>query len=250
MTKPRKGQVLVVAALAIALTILTTQAYVQELNRTKIISEHGLLADYILGIAQESRHVVMASLINISCGGAVSNFEANLERWEAFVAGAYYFGRCDLNATLASSPPYSDGVWLNWGTNGSGISSACADFTLNLGGQRVEVDLDFSINVTSRVEVSGSYNDLGGDSKEVSISVNLENEGAPALAGNIVLGYLKSGIWEDPKNLDSYTELDCGDGSYRYTFVDMIPGTFVRVRAQVFDLRGVYFEAEASLPSG
>lgn len=114
----------------------------------------------------------------------------------------------------------------------------------------MEVDWGFNINVTSSVEVSGSYNDLGDDSKEVSVSVNLENEGAPALAGNIVLEYLKSGSWEDPKNLGSYSELNCGDGTYRYTFEDIIPGTFVLVRVQVNDLRGVFVEAEASLHSG
>jgi hypothetical protein len=250
LTKRGKGQVLVVAALAIALTILTTQAYVYELNNMKISSEHGLLSDYILGIKQESRHVVMASLVNVSRGGAASNFEANLKRWEVFVAGGYSLGRCDLNATPTSSSPYSDGIWLYWGTNGSGVSSAYADFALNLSGREVEVDWSLTVNVTSRVEVSGSYDDLGDDSKEVSVSVNLENEGAPALSGFIVLDYLKLGSWEDPRNLGSYTELDCGNGTYRYTFVDTIPGTFVRVRVQVYDLRGVFVEVEASLLSG
>ena len=250
LTTRRKGQVLVVAALAIALTILTTQAYVYELNNMKISSEHSLLSDYVLGIMQESRHVVTASLVNVSRGGTSSNFEANLERWEVFVAGDYSLGRCDLNATPTSSPSYSDGIWLYWGTNGSGVSSAYADFALNLSGREVEVDWSFTVNVTSRVEVSGSYDDLGDNSKEVSVSVNLENEGAPALAGFIVLEYLKSGSWEDPRNFGNCTELDCGDGTYRYTFIDTIPGTFVRVRVQVYDLRGVFVEAEASLPSG
>jgi hypothetical protein len=250
LTKRRKGQVLVVAALAIALTILTTQAYVYELNNMKISSEHGLLSDYILGIKQESRHVVTASLVNVSHGGAASNFEANLERWEVFVAGGYSLGRCDLNATLASSTTYSDGIRLDWGANGSGVSSACADFALNLGGRGVEVDWGFTVNMTSRVEVSGSYDDLGDDSKQVSVSVNLENEGASALAWTIVLEYLKSGSWEDPKNLGSYAKLDSGNGTYRYTFIDTIPGTFVRVRVRVNDLRGVFVETETSLPSG
>lgn len=249
MKKHRKGQVLVVAALAIALTILTTQAYVCELNRTKISSEHCLLGDYILGIKKESKHVVTASLVNVSCGGNASNFEANLERWEIFVAGGYSLGRCDLNTTPASSPRYSEGIRLDWGANGSGVSSACTDFALNLSGRGADVYWGFSVNVTTRVEVSGSYNDLGDDSKEVSVSVNLENEGAPALAESIVLEYLKLGNWEDPRNLGSYTELDCGDGTYRYTFVDTILGTFVRVRVRVYDFRGVFVEAETSLPS-
>jgi len=65
-----------------------------------------------------------------------------------------------------------------------------------------------------------------------------------------VLGYLKSGSWEDPKNLGSYAKLDSGNGTYRYTFIDTIPGTFVRVRVRVNDLRGVFVETETSLPSG
>jgi len=243
----RRGQVLVVAALAIALTIITVQASVYSLSRAGIVSDHDYLDDYILAIKQGSRHTLEASLVNVSRGGDDSNLEANLDRWEAFVSEDYRFGRCELNSTPASIAPYAGGVWLNWGVNGEGVSSACSDFTLNLSGRDVEVDWSFGVNTTTKVLISGSFVDLGGDSKEVNVIVNLLNEGAPSLAGSITLEYLNSSVWTDPTTLDGYSELDCGNGTYRYVFVDDIPSINVQIRAQVYDRRGIYVRAEDTL---
>jgi hypothetical protein len=245
----RRGQVLVVAALAIALTILSTQAYVYRLSRTRISPEHNHLCDYVLCIEQGSSHAVTASLVNVSRGGATSNLRANLDRWESFVAADYSLGRCELNATPASEPPYSEGVWLDWGIDGEGVSSAWADFTMNLSGMGVEVDDRFTVNVTTRVIVSGSYTTIENDNKEIAMVVNLLNEAEPALSGSIGLEYLESpGQWLEPTQIQSYT--DYGNGTYRYIFTESVAGTEVQVRAQVTDQRGVFVQAEATLVEG
>lgn len=250
MRTNRKGQVLVIASLAIALTILTTQAYIYSMSRTKISPNYVLVSDYILSIEQGSRHTVTASLINISRGGEAQIFENNLDRWETFVAGDYRFGRCDLKATQAFQAPYSDGIWLDWGVEGKGVSSGYVSFTLNLSGQGVKVNLIFAVNITTRIRISGSYIDLGGNLKDITVTVELFNEDSPALYGSITLEYLKSSKWEDPTVLEGYQELDYGNGTYRYTFTDIISGNSVPVRCLVYDYRGILVKAEATLKEG
>ena len=245
-----RGQVLVLAALTLSLAILSTQAYIYRRSRTEASADWSALSDYVLSIEQGSRHVVVASLINISQGGAASNLGGNLDRWETFVSGDYQFGRCDLNATPASQPPYSGGIWLNWGTNGRGVSSASADFTLNISGRGAEVDWSFTQNITTTAVISGSYTRGLGNIKQVTVLLNLLNEGAPALAGRVTLAYLSGGTWRDPAELGSYSRQDFGNGTYRYSFTDAIPGNQVQVRVQVHDRRGIYVQAEASLSEG
>lgn len=247
MKSRRRGQVLVIAALVIALTLLTAQAYVYDLSRTRVDSGYEYLSDYIRAIDQGSRHTITASLVNISRGGANSNLGANLGRWEDFVSEEHRFGRCDLNSTPASEAPYTEGVWLDWGVDGDGISSAFSDFALNLNGRGAEIDWSYSVNVTTRVLISGSYTGLGGDSKEVAVIVDLFNEGAPSLTGSTILEYLKSGNWTEASVLGSYSEMDYGNGTYQHVFTDDIPGTSIQVRVRVYDRRGVYVEAEATL---
>jgi hypothetical protein len=131
-----------------------------------------------------------------------------------------------------------------------GVSSAFSGFTLNLSGRGVEVDLSYEANVTTSVLVSGSYSDLGGDSKAVTVIVKLYNEGTPTLENSTTLAYLKSGSWEDPTVLGDYSALDYGNGTYLYTFTDAIPGSQVPVRVQAYDLRGVFVQAEVTLTGG
>ena len=243
----RRGQILVIAAFGMAIVLLSTQAYIYKVSRGHVSSGYDSLGDYVLSVRLGSEHAVTASLINVSNGGATANLGDNLDRWEAFVAGDYRFGRCDLNSTLASQSPYSQGFWLDWGTDGVGVSSACSDFTLNMSGRGVEVDLSYEVNVTTSVLVTGSYSDLGGDSKAVTVIVNLYNEGSPTLENSSTLAYLRSGSWEDPTVIGDYSALDYGNGTYIYTFTDTIPGIQVSVRVQAYDLRGVFVQAEATL---
>jgi len=243
-----RGQVLVLAALTISLAILSTQAYVYQRSRARYSTDYSILSDYVLSIEQGSRHVVVASLINVSGGGGASNLEGNLDRWEALVVGDYRFGRCDLNTTLASQLPYSDGVWLDWGTDGKGVSSAFADFTLNLSGRGVGVEWSFDVNASTVVLVSGYWAPIHTNETLVTVIIDLLNDGEPALASNVTVAYWRSNEWNDPSVLPSYSMLDYGNGTYRCSFIDVIPDTPIQVRVQASDRRGVFVQAEASLP--
>jgi hypothetical protein len=245
-----RGQVLVLAALTISLVILSTQAYIYHLSRTGASAGWSALSGYVLSIEQGSRHVVAASLINVSQGGEASSLGGNLDRWEAFVEGDYRFGHCNLNSTVASQTPYVDGVRLDWETDGMGVSSASADFALNLSGRGAEVDWSFNVNITTTAMISGSYVRGEGDIKHVKVILDLLNEGEPALAGIVNLSYHKEGEWRDPAELDSYSQQDFGNGTYRYSFTDTIPEAQVHVRVQAYDRRDVFVQAEADLSEG
>ena len=241
---------MIIAAFGMAVILLSTQAYIYKVRQDQASPRYDFLSDYLLDVKLGSKHAVVASLINVSTGGAVANLGGNLERWEAFVASDYRFGRCDLNSTLASQSPYSQGVWLDWGTDGVGVSSACSNFTLNISGRGVDADLSFEVNMTTSILVTGSYSNLGGDSKALTVILYLNNEGAPALENSTTLTYQKSGSWEDPTVLGDYSTLDYGNGTYLYTFSETIPGDQVPVRVQTHDFRGVFVQAEATLTEG
>jgi hypothetical protein len=183
--------------------------------------------------------------------GFSSNLNGYLGRWEQFVGGEYRFGLCELNATVFDQAPYTDGIWLDWGADGVGLSSAAVDLTLNVSGRGVEVDWGFSANTTTTVEVSGSYVQAGSE-KQLTVDVGVLNEGEPALAGTVSVFYRLDGTpWQRASGLSDYYSQDLGDGTYRHWFtVAAGAGEDVYVRAQVYDRRSIFVQAEAATAEG
>lgn len=240
-----RGQVLIIAALAIALTIMSTQVYVYRLYSTGVASDFDLMTDYIIGLELGARHVVKASLISISQGGDVSKLSGNLDGWEVFVGGDYRFGRCEVDYVLQSQSPYSEGVWFDWGTDGVGISSACVNVTYGIKGRGVEVDGSIEYNASSMVTSTGSWSQGSGASdKVVNGEINVYNEAAPAMAGNITIQYFNLVSWEDASLRPDFSLTNYGNGTYLYAFTITQSGSDVDIRIQVYDLKGVYVEAE------
>ena len=246
----RRGQVLIVAAFAISILLLSANVYIYRNSRIDASPAYGTLIDYAQHIRLGSIHAVTASLVNVSNGGTSSNLGDNLDRWEAFTRGDYRFGTCDLNATPGSQVPYSDGIWLDWGTSGVGVSSAYADFTLDIGGRGAEVDWAFPVNRTTEMRVSGSYTVIVGDQKAVTVTMSMLNEGSPALAQSSTLEYLDTGLWNDASLEGDYTAMDYGNGTYRFTFSAEVPGNQINIRMRVNDMRGVFIEAQETLVEG
>ena len=246
----RRGQVLIVAAFAISILLLSANVYIYRNSRIDASPAYSTLIDYAQHIRLGSIHAVTASLVNVSNGGASSILGENLDRWEAFTRGDYRFGVCDLNASLGSQAPYSDGVWLDWGVSGVGVSSAYVDFTLDISGRGAEVDWSFPVNRTTEMRVSGSYAVIVGDQKDVTVTLSMLNEGSPALAQSTSLEYWDIGLWNDASLEGDYAAMDYGNGTIRFTFSAEIPGAQVDIRMQVIDLRGVFVQAQETLSEG
>jgi len=183
-------------------------------------------------------------------GEAVADLGSYLARWESFVGRDYAYGLCYLNSTPTSQAPYSDGIWIDWGVDGVGVTGACSDYTFNISGRGAEADLSFTVNTTTRVQLSGSYEDMGGESKAVTASMQLTTDGSPALYGDVTPEANISNGWTDMTALIDYAEEDHGNGTYTYTFKADIPGSDVPVRFMVHDKRGIYVIAEVTLNEG
>lgn len=245
--KVKRGQILVITALGISLAILTVQFYLYNLCMQKIIPQNDYFTDYLLSIEQGSKHVITASLVNISNGGVSSNLARNLERWKAFIADDYQFGDLILNTSYLTNLPYIDGLWFDWSTTGIGISSASTEFHLGLSGRDLEVNWDYTINKTSKITCTGGYKALEGSNKRFKLSINIYNEGESCLAASVTLHYNKTTSWETPINLGDYSFIDYGNGTYIYSFTDNVDKILIPVQVQVVDLRGIYIRTEKTL---
>jgi hypothetical protein len=243
----KRGQILVVAAFAISIILLSANVYIYRNSRTDSSPGYSTLSDYAQHIRLGSIHAVTASLVNVSNGGATSNLGDNMVRWESFTGDDYRFGVCGLNATLGSQAPYSDGIWLNWGTSGVGVSGAYVDFRLDISGRGAELDWTFPVNKTTEIRTSGSYTVFSGDQKNVTVTLNVLNEDSPALAQSTTLEYFRSGLWNDASQEGDYAIMDYGNGTYRFLFSADVPGSQIEIRMQINDMRGVFVEAQETL---
>lgn len=243
-----RGVNLIVSALLISILIFSIQIYAFKLSGDEPSSPYSILTDYMLHLKQGSGHAVTASLVNISQGGSTSVLSENMGRWGDFVEADYRFGLINVSHTLHNQAPYSDGVWLDWGENGTGVSSVAVDFDLDLGGRGVESGLGFPVNVTTSLDVSGDWLPSGLGYKWVIVDMVLQDDEGYALGGDFLVEY-EDNVWLDAASAATYNWNDYGNGSYRCEFNTTHPGGLVRIRTQVHDRRDIFVQAEIRLPS-
>ena len=242
--RKRSGQVLVVTILAISLTILTIQMYLFTLNTRHINLKYDILSDYLISIQRGTEHVASASIAHISQGGENSILTINLNRWKYLTSKDYRFGYVHVNTTMYNGVLYNEGVWLDWGTSGTGYSSIAFTAEICIEGRDLEVNLSTKYNVTTKIVASGSYIDLGGDSKQMEVVVNLYSDNSPALPGSITVQYNKTTAFVKASTLGDYMETDYGNGTKKYTFTDDIIKTGVPLRLEVKDRRDIFVQTE------
>jgi hypothetical protein len=240
------GQILIIAAFIMASLLVSAQIYIVDTGKTTIETDSGSLKDFILGLEVGSRHVVVGSLANITNGGAASVLAANLQRWSSMLSKQYPFGKNILNYTLRESFPYSSGIWMDWGTNGIGISSAYSSFAYKLSDRETEVDQSYIENITTTVTIESHYHTLSGDTKQVSVTVNLLNEGNSALASQIIIYYTGANSWQTPDASNHYEITDHGNGTYTASFIADVPTPTIEVSGHVTDLRQILVQANTT----
>ncbi|MCJ7721562.1 hypothetical protein MUO98_04060 [Candidatus Bathyarchaeota archaeon] len=190
------------------------------------------------------KNTVTNSLVNVSVGGTNETLTANLNTYVNFVGAQSYFGKCVTLFTVLDASPYQSGIWLSWGSDGTGVSSAYANYTLIFTKTESDVQLEHTTNITTRLNIQGTYSKLEGTLKQVNITCRIFNENEPALAQNITLFYEHDG---DPSAQEwiaapSPSITDYGNGTYKISFTaetQTITAPLL-VSAQVYDLRGVF----------
>lgn len=242
------GQLLIVAAFAIALLISSTTAYVYELSRGTASDSESAATDFMFAVKQTTRNVVIGSLANISNGGERTVLTSNMNRLAETLRNTRQHGICNLTYLELNSFGYDMGTRLSWGTNGSGLSSAYASITVKAYDLSSRVSMDSAINITSSLIVGGKYTILAGGEKNVSLTCTLTNERQPALAEGLTFLYDNGGIWTQANASNNLTLVDLGNGTYVVSFVIIVTDP-VEVSACVIDLRNVFVRANVTCPA-
>jgi hypothetical protein len=239
----RSGQLLIVAALVIALLISSTTVYVYELSKETDGSDTQAISDVALALKQSTRNTMISSLANVSNGGERAVLAANLnELARAF--RSLHFGICNLAFVILNDSAYDSGTWLSWNTSNVDVSSAYVDFTLDVYGISAKTTLGYSVNVTTAFVVKGTYT-VNATEKRVNLTCNVYNENKPALAKDMTVFYGNLGSWSQVCSQDLLTT-DYGNGTYLLSFT--IPSEAAQISVHTFDMREIVVEAIYDAP--
>lgn len=239
------GQILLIAAFIMASLLLSAQLYILEVGKISVDTNSEALNTFMINVKLGSRHGVVGSLANISNGGATSILEQNLQKWKEFIGSQYLQGKNTVNFTLEETSPYSSGIWLFWGTDGYGVSSACAEFVHSLVGREANVDLTYSVNVTTTLSIASVNQGLNETARQVNVTINILNEAYPALAEQITVYYKVSTTWLIPDSASNYRLQNYGNGTYVASFT-AIATSIDEVSVYAVDYRGIYVQANAT----
>jgi hypothetical protein len=240
-THNNSGQMLLVAALAISLIIASTTAYVYDVGKPAVsVTGVNSLKEFVLSIQLGSKHIIIGALSNISKGGQESVLSTMLEKWASFIESRCLFGKIVLHYTTTNVSPYSSGVWLFWGDNGFGVSSASVSFNFYLDSKETVVHSIYNVNVTTALKIQGTYSNLSESQKLVDTVCHVFNDGASALAQNFTVFYESTSGWQ---KVSHYSLLDFGNGTYTLSFT--VPN-IRQVSVLTNDLRNIWVMANTT----
>jgi hypothetical protein len=209
-----KGQVIVVTGLLVALLMLSTAIYV--INVQKTVPKADSSGDSLFGGYKETaKNTLISALANASSGGSMAVLEADLAMLKVAVLAHSYQAMLTMDYSTINSAPYTGGLWIDWGDGGRGISSACAGFTFASISPTASSNIEYTLNITSQLQVSGSYTQINDTQKQVNLTVYVLNEGRPALAQNLVFRYQNASGWI---TADLPRIVDYGNGTYAVSF--------------------------------
>jgi hypothetical protein len=237
------GQLLIVAALVIAVLISSTTVYIYDMRKERD-DDTQPTNEFILGLKQATRNTMIGSLASISKGGENAVLATNLDDLAQGFRTLRRFGSCLLSFDVLNASDYSEGVWLSWNMSDRGVSSAYASFTLNVDGAMGNVTLNYGVNITTAIAVNGSFTILGGGEKNVTLTLRVANEGRPAPANNITILYQASGSWITVNETKSLSVVDLGDGSYNISFTVGATLDEVEVSIRILDTRNIFVQAD------
>lgn len=244
-SRHNSGQVLIAAALAIALIICSVTMYVHEVAKPSESAHHEFLSEFVLAVKHGSKNVLVSSLANVSVGGENSVLRANLERWRNLVEKQYVFGECLLDFSLSNSSPYMNGFYINWTDEGYGISTAAANFSLRIHG-KATAEISYQAVVSLRLVVNGTSESLGMGQTRVNLTLQVFNEAGNALAKNMTVYYRDGATWVQANSSNNLAVADYGNGTYQISFIALIPPENVEISVRVFDLREILTVANAT----
>jgi len=244
--KDNSGQLLIVAALVIALLISSTTVYVYELGKETEVTDTQRLDDFVFAIKQATHNAMISSLANVSNEGNSVALTTNLYKLAEILRTMNHFAVCNLTFTPLNDSTYNSGVWLSWNTPGLGVTSAYSDFTLKAYTTETSVESNYAVNVTTEIMVNGFYTQLNSTEKLVNLTAVIYDEKGPVLAKNMSIQYENAGEWLTVDSSNSLSITDYGNGTYSVSFIVSTASETIPVSAHIFDLRNVYVRANTT----
>ena len=213
------GQVLIVSALLVALLLLSTALYVIEVGKdvpTVDASETNVFSGY----QQSARSTLISALANATDGGTSNILGTDLAALKTVILSNSYQALLTMDYNTLNSSGYQNGLWISWGANGQGVSSAYASFVFASSSPSATSNMEYAVNVTSAVNLSGNSHQLNETTKQVHLTINILNEGKPALAQNFTVSYQNAADWVA---VDSPSITSFGNGTYTVSFNAQTP---------------------------
>jgi len=242
----RSGQLLIIAALAIAILISSTTIYVYELTKETTETYRSATSDFVHAVKQAAKNTMMSSLANISNGGNITVLKTNLDMLANVLFQTSFFGICELNYTAYNGAPYDSGILISWNTSNIGISSAYANFTLKIYSIEENITINYALNITTAISINGFYTKLSGDTKLVSITCKVYSDGLPALAKNLTLFYKNLGTWIRVDSSNNLSIIDYGNGTYQAYFTAEVHEETIQVSTHIFDCRNIFVRSNTT----
>jgi hypothetical protein len=247
-SRGNSGQVLIIVSLIVTMLLLSTALYVAETTKEGAVYEAEVepaFSAYRLG----TMHTIISALSNISNGGSADILVADLNQFNSVVGNHSFNAIFKMEFTPFNMMPYQDGVWIDWGSSGKGISSAYVNFILNSSGTSATYYSEYAVNITSEIDVSGEYM-LNGTLKQATVACTVLNEDKPALARNFTVYYEQDGSLspEEWLQVASPSITDYGNGTYLMSFTAETtnPDDPLLVSVHCHDLRYIFIKANAT----
>lgn len=238
------GQLLLVAALAIAILIASTSIYIYELTTQTQNIEGTSDVELSLAVKTSLRNAVVSALANITNGGNKTILIENLDALADVYMRLHPQRPCHISYMLLNSSGYRDGVKLLW-SGGLGVSSAYVFYTLKILGPESSVTINDAINITTSLTAEGYYT-IGENEtvKTVNLTCKLFNGKKPAQAKNLTVYYEDdSGAWT---LVSSPYITDYGNGTYSLGFTIVLVSNIVHASVHMVDACNILVAANAT----
>jgi len=207
------GQVIIITALLVVTLLLSTAIYIIETEKEVPVVGTNQISLFT-GYEQSTRSTLISALANVTNGGNANVLNSDLNELSTAITSHSYQIMLQMGSAPLNTAPYQEGVWISWGLNGQGTSSAYVEFTFSSTASSTTSNLKYAVNVTSELNLKGYYTQ-NETLKQTNLTVNLLNEGKPALAQSYIFSFENSTDWV---NVEAPNVVDFGNGTCLVSF--------------------------------
>ncbi len=210
----KSGQVIIVTALLVSALLLSTALYVIEVGK-EVPTIDESQSDVFSVYKQSTTSTLISALANASCGGNLNVLGVDLDALKTVILSNSYQALLTMDYNTLNSNSCQNGLLISWGDSGFGISSACSSFVFASSSPTATSNLEYTLNVTSTVYLSGNYHQIDDTTKQVNLTFTVQNDGKAALTQSFSVSYRNGTDWIQ---VNSSNTTDFGNGTYTVTF--------------------------------